>query len=135
MADSNQKYESKDTLVNGRPKPSVQKSRFVASLWEAAVAKTLKISALKGISIPEPADLLQNVCTEAGARKDEVVSTEKKVKIPGKSGKEVKVREAYGSIVSCVRRFQDVGDFTISLIYTVLIAPATAALQNYIHKL
>jgi len=63
MADSNQKYESKDTLVNGRPKPSVQKSRFVASLWEAAVAKTLKISALKGISTPEPADLLQNVCT------------------------------------------------------------------------
>lgn len=102
-------YQSGASLATGHPKPSVQKSGFVSSLWEKAVANTKK-KLPEEIKNSDPADILQTVCDEATARQHESSGKQWKVKVPGKKGEEVKLRDAYGVIASCAARFRDVGD-------------------------
>ena len=105
-------YESKGSSSSQPLRPSVQISGFVSNLWETAVAKTKKRLPVE-ISDAHPQDILQAVCSEAEAREDEVERKQWKVKVPGKNGKEVKLRDIYGVIVSSAQRFRDVGDIAI----------------------
>ena len=105
-------YESKESLPNGQPKPTVQKSGFVSKLWETAVAKTQKRMPAELSNLEAP-DILSTVCYEAEARKEDSKAKQWKVKMPGKDGHEVVLRDVYGSIVSCATKFRDVGDLAI----------------------
>lgn len=105
-------YESKNTQFNGEPMPTVQRSGFVSSLWETAVANTQKRMPAELTNFKAP-DILRIVCTEAEARKEDSKAKQWKVKIPAKDGHEIKLRDVYGNIISCATRFRDVGDLAI----------------------
>lgn len=94
------------------PKASVQKSGYVSSLWEVAASRSKK-ALPQEIVDADPSNILLNVCDEAKARQDESERKQWKVKKPGKSGEEVKLREVYGVIVSCAEKFRDVGDLVV----------------------
>lgn len=93
-------------------KPSVQKSKYVSSLWEVAASRSKK-ALPQEITGADPSNILLNVCDEAKARQDESERKQWKIKKPGKSGEEVKLREVYGVIVSCAEKFRDVGDLVV----------------------
>lgn len=78
-------------------------------MWEAAVEKTKK-KLPEEFEKSDPSDILQTVCDEAKARQDESSGKQWKVKVPGKKGESVKLRDAYGVIALCAARFRDVGD-------------------------
>jgi len=63
-------YESKITQFNGEPKPTVQRSGFVSSLWETAVANTQTRMPAELTNLKAP-DILRIVCTEAEARRED----------------------------------------------------------------
>ena len=105
-------YRSHEFESNGSSRPSAGKSGYSPSLWETAVANIQK-RLPPNIDSSDPPQILETICTEAENRKEESKSKEHKVKLPGKSGKEVKLRDVYGSILSCAKRFRDVGDIAI----------------------
>ncbi|KAL9596338.1 MAG: hypothetical protein Q9219_005855 [cf. Caloplaca sp. 3 TL-2023] len=105
-------YQQSTSQIQSGSKPSVQKSAYVSSLWEAAAAKS-KRALPQEIVNADPSNILLNVCDEAKARQDESERKQWKVKKPGKSGEEVKLREVYGVIASCASRFRDVGDLVV----------------------
>lgn len=102
-------YETTAFLKKEHLEPLVQRSGFVSNLWETAVANTKKQLPAE-TEDSDPSDLLQTVCDEAQARQDESARKQRKVKLPGKNGREFKLRDAYGAIASCATRFRDVGD-------------------------
>ena len=91
---------------------SIPSSKYTSSLWEAAVGN-IRQKLPSDIDRSNPRAILQQVVVEADERKEESKAKEHKVKLPGKSGKEVKLREVYGSILSCAKRFRDVGDIAM----------------------
>ncbi|KAI4113757.1 MAG: hypothetical protein LQ345_005337 [Seirophora villosa] len=97
------------SVASRQVQPSVKKSNYASSLWEAAVAKSTK-KLPQEITGADPSSVLVNVCDEATARQKESEQKQWKVKKPGKDGEEVKLREVYGVIASCAMRFRDVGD-------------------------
>ncbi|KAL8720021.1 MAG: hypothetical protein Q9225_003066 [Loekoesia sp. 1 TL-2023] len=105
-------YQKDQPDMQGRLKPSIQKSGYVSSLWETAAARSKKVLPQE-IANADPSNILLNVCDEAKARQDESERKQWKVKKPGKSGEEVKLREVYGVIASCATRFRDVGDLVV----------------------
>ncbi|KAI4120379.1 MAG: hypothetical protein LQ338_007060 [Usnochroma carphineum] len=105
-------YEKERPVASDRTKPSVQKSGYVSSLWEAAAARSKK-KLPQELADADPSSVLSNVSDEARARQDESEKKQWKVKKPGKNGGEVKLREVYGVIASCAIRFRDVGDLVV----------------------
>lgn len=105
-------YESKNTQFNGEPKPTVQRSDFVTSLWETAVANTQKRMPAELTNLKAP-DILRIVRTEAEARGKDSEAKQWKIKLPGKDGHEIKLRDVYDNIISCATRFREVGDLAI----------------------
>ena len=103
-------YENSLPLKTGQPGPLVQKSESISNLWETAVANTKKKLPTEIELSDSSSDVLQTVCDEAKARQNESERKQWKVKVPGKSGGGVKLRDAYGAIASCATRFRDVGD-------------------------
>ncbi|KAL6712970.1 hypothetical protein ACLMJK_009525 [Lecanora helva] len=105
-------YGSAAFMSDGAINPSVRPSGYTSSLWETAVGN-IRQKLPSDIDSSNPAAILQQVVTEADERKEESKTKEHKVKLPGKSGKEIKLRDIYGSILSCAKRFRDVGDIAI----------------------
>lgn len=93
------------SVASRQVQPSVKKSNYASSLWEAAVAKSTK-KLPQEITGADPSSVLLNVCDEATARQKESEQKQWKVKKPGKDGEEVKLREVYGVIASCAMRFR-----------------------------
>ncbi|KAL8753103.1 MAG: hypothetical protein Q9184_005526, partial [Pyrenodesmia sp. 2 TL-2023] len=91
--------ENEKPVRTNRTIPSVQKSEYASSLWEAAAAKTKK-KLPQEITDSDPSSVLLNVCDEATARQRESEQKQWRVKRPGKNGGEVKLREVYGVIAS-----------------------------------
>ena len=92
------------------PSPSlIPKSGFVSKLWETAVTNAKK-RLPQELAQSDPADALLLVSQEAEARQQEAERRTRKIKVPGKDGKQVSIRDIYGGIVSAVKRFRDVGD-------------------------
>ncbi|KAL8927232.1 MAG: hypothetical protein Q9208_002408 [Pyrenodesmia sp. 3 TL-2023] len=105
-------YGKEIPVRTNRTVPSVQKSGYASSLWEAAAAKTKK-KLPQEVADADPSSVLLNVCDEATARQRESEKKQWKVKKASMSGQEVKLREMYGAIASCATRFRDVGDLVV----------------------
>ncbi|KAL9006563.1 MAG: hypothetical protein Q9188_000662 [Gyalolechia gomerana] len=114
-------YGKEEPKIQNRSKPSIQKSGNLSSLWEIAATRSKK-ALPQEIADADPSNILLNVCDEAKARQDEAERKQWKVKKPGKSGEEVKLREVYGVIASYATRFRDVGDLVVQAdpVYTAL---------------
>ena len=89
--------------------PVISKSGFVSKLWETAVTNAQK-SLPRELAEADPADALRSVSHEAEARQQEAERRTRKIKVSGKDGKEVSLRDIFGGIVGAVKRFRDVGD-------------------------
>ena len=101
------------SLKSRGPGPHIQKSGYVSRLWETAVTnvKDRVPQDLADVARTDPSNVLQVVCEEAANRREEAAHKEKKeIQLPGKNGRAVDLRNVYGYIISCAKRFRDVGD-------------------------
>ncbi|KAI4138069.1 MAG: hypothetical protein L6R39_006981, partial [Caloplaca ligustica] len=105
-------YEKEVSDATGPRKPSVHKSGYASSLWEAAAARS-KTKFPQELTDADPSSVLSSVYDEAKARQNDSEKKQWKVKKPGKNGEEVKLRDIYGAIASCATRFRDVGDLVV----------------------
>lgn len=98
-------YEKEVSDATGPRKPSVHKSGYASSLWEAAAARS-KTKFPQELTDADPSSVLSSVYDEAKARQNDSEKKQWKVKKPGKNGEEVKLRDIYGAIASCATRFR-----------------------------
>ena len=88
---------------------------FVSKLWSDAVAGFHEKLPNLIEQDATPASILQAVSAEAESRKRDVEQDQVTVhlKVPGKNGREIKLHDLYGRIISCVKQFQFVGDIAV----------------------
>ena len=99
-------------IKQGQTEIRMEKSGFVSKLWETA-SKEARQQLPEEIKnkMEDPSQALFQVEREAYLRQAEEDRTARKVQIPGKDGKEIKLRDIFGGIAKAAKKFRDVGDW------------------------